>query len=993
MGGSPAVEVARVPKESLPSAFSFSGFDRLMPFRIRDILLVSSLYDSFVIEQDGRLTELLLSEYAQLNLSYAPMVTRVSSGEEALARLQEQRFDLIITMSHLGDMEVREFGRRAKRQRPDMPVVLLVYNTRELTLLAEQELKPDIDRVFAWRGDARILLAIVKCIEDSVNVAADAYEGQVRCLLLVENSVRFYSSYLPMLYTELMRQTQALMAEGIDVMDKLLRMRARPKILLAETYEEAERLYEDYADYLLCLITDASFDRGGQRDPRAGVELIRAVRRSDPDLPVLLQSSDETRAQEAHALGVSFLHKDSPTLLADLSGFMKTNLGFGDFLFMLPSGAVVGRASDLTAMARLLKEVPGDSIRYHARRNHFSNWFMARTEFELALRLRPVRAGQFADDEALRAYLRENLAEYRKLSRRGRVADFSRQHFDASSSFARIGSGSLGGKGRGLAFLDALLSRYDFRERFPKVRITVPECAVLATGVFDQFMEENDLLGRALAARDDAEIAAAFVAARLPEAVRDDLTAFLAEVRYPLAVRSSSLLEDSQHQPFAGVYTSHMLANCHPDDEQRLEQLCHAIKLVYASTYYQTAKAYLRGTPNRIEEEKMAVLVQRMVGERHGDRFYPTIAGVAQSYNFYPLFEAKPEEGSASVVLGLGKGVVEGERSLWFSPAHPQRLPQFGSTRDMLRSSQRQFWALDLSRCEVFASTDGNAGLLRFELEDAEADGTLAPVASTYMPDNDAVYDGIARRGVRLVTMAGVLKTDYFPLPGLLRELLALGNRALAAPIELEFAAQPAAGPGETSEFAVLQIRPLVVGREAIDLDRRAIDEARVLVRSDAALGNGAIEDLVDLVFVHPARFDRGRTPDVALELRNLNERLAAEGRSYLLIGPGRWGSRDRWLGIPVAWSDISAARVIVETALADIAVEPSQGSHFFHNLTSFEVGYFTAHEDRDGAKVDWDWLLAQPVLAETEFLRHLRLPAPLAVYLDGRHGRGVVLR
>jgi len=980
-------------KESLPSAFSFAGFDRLMPFRIRDILLVSSLYDSFVIEQDGRLTELLLGEYAQLNLSYAPMVTRVSSGEQALARLQEQRFDLIITMTHLGDMEVRDFGRRAKRIRPDMPVVLLVYNTRELSLLGERELKPEIDRVFAWRGDARILLAIIKCIEDSVNAAPDAYEGQVRCMLLVENSVRFYSSYLPMLYTELMRQTQALMAEGIDVMDKLLRMRARPKILLAENYEEAERLYEDFADYLLCVITDASFARGGTIDPRAGVEFIRSVRRADPELPVLLQSSDEGRAQEAHALGVSFLHKGSPTLLTDLSGFMKANLGFGDFVFTLPSGTVVGRARDLTAMARLLKEVPGDSLRYHARRNHFSNWFMARTEFELALRIRPVRVGQFADNEELRRYLRDTLAEYRKLSRRGRVADFSRQHFDASSSFVRIGSGSLGGKGRGLAFVDALLSRYDFRERFPDLRITVPECAVLATGVFDLFMEENDLLGRALAARDDAAVAAAFVAGRLPEPVRDDLMAFLEEVHYPLAVRSSSLLEDSQHQPFAGVYTSHMLPNNHPDDEQRLEQLCHAIKLIYASTYYASAKAYLRGTPNRIEEEKMAVIVQRMVGELHGDLLYPAIAGVAQSYNFYPLFEAKPEEGSASVVLGLGKGVVEGERSLWFSPAHPQRLPQFGSTQDMLRSSQREFWALDLSRPERFASADGNACLVKRDLERAEADGTLGAVASTYMPDNDAVYDGISRSGVRLVTMAGVLKGDRFPLPALLCELLTLGSRGMAAPVEIEFAAQPALRAGERGEFAVLQIRPLVVGREEVDLERLATDGRRVVIGSNAVLGNGAIEGLVDVVLVRPDSFDRGRTADVALELRGMNERLVGEARPYLLIGPGRWGSRDRWLGIPVAWSDISGARVIVETAMADIAVEPSQGSHFFHNLTSFEVGYFTAHEGREGVQVDWDWLLAQPAAAETEFLRHLRLPAPLAVYLDGRHGRGVVLR
>ncbi len=980
-------------KDVLPSAFSFSGFDRLMPFRIRDILLVSSLYDSFVIEQDGRLTELLLGEYAQLNLSYAPLVTRVSSGEQALARLQDGRFDLVITMTRLGDMEVRDFGRRIKKLHPDLPVACLVYNTREIALIGEQELKPDIERVFAWRGDSRILLAIIKCIEDQMNAAADTFEGSVRCILLVENSVRFFSAYLPIIYTELMRQTQNLMADGIDVMDKLLRMRARPKILLAETYEEALQLYESYNDYMLCMITDAGFNRGGELDPMAGVELIRHVKREDPDLPVLMQSSDESRAREAHALGVGFLHKGSPTLLNDLRRFMKASLGFGEFIFMLPNGTEVGRASDLTAMSRLLKEVPADSIHYHARRNHFSNWFMARTEFELAMRLRPVKVSQFADSEALRSYLRDTLREYRELVRRGRVADFSRAHFDTSSSFVRIGEGSLGGKGRGLAFVNALLTRYDFKERFPDLRVFVPESAVLATGVFDEFMDENGLLGKALGDLPDEEIAEAFVRSRLPLDVVDDLVAFLDEVRYPLAVRSSSLLEDSQHQPFAGVYTSHMLPNNHPDDDVRLEQLCHAVKLVYASTYFRNAKAYLRGTPNRIEEEKMAVIIQRMVGDAHGDILYPCVAGVAQSYNFYPVYGEKPEEGSASVVLGLGKSVVEGGRSLWFSPKHPRHLPQFGTTDDYLRFSQREFWALDLSRPEVFARADGNAGLVCMDLERAEADGTLAAVASTYMPDNDAVYDGISRPGVRLVTMAGVLKTSMFPLPELLQDILELGSRGMAAPVEIEFAAGPKAREGRPAEFAVLQIRPMVVGREEIDLDRRVDDPERVIVYSESVLGNGAVENLTDIVYVRPDTFDRGYTPEVALELRYLNERLQREGTHYLLIGPGRWGSRDRWLGIPVDWADINWARMIVETEMEDIVVEPSQGSHFFHNLMSYEVGYFTAHAGKTGAKVDWDWLLAQPHAEETEYLRHVRLARPLRIYMDGRDGRGAVLR
>ena len=978
--------------EALASTLSFAGFDRLMTFRIRDILLVSSLYDSFVIEQDGRLTELLLSEYAQLHLSYAPRVTRFSSGEEALSRLEERPYDLIITMTRLGDMELADFGRHVKQIRPHIPVVCLVYNTREIALLGDADLTPHIDRFFVWRGDARILLAIIKSIEDQQNVAVDTERGSVRCILLVENSVNFYSAYLPLIYTEVLRQTQNLIADGIDLMDKLLRMRARPKILLAQDYERALELYQKYHDYMLCLITDAGFNRNGKLDTQAGIELIRHVHHNDPDLPVLLQSSDENRRSEAQALEAGFVHKGSPTLLKELRSFMKASLGFGDFVFFLPDGSEVGRAADLTAMSRVLKHVPADAIMYHGRRNDFSNWFMARTEFELAMRLRPVKVSSFSGGEEVREYLRGTLREYRELVRRGRVADFSRAQFDTSSSFVRIGEGSLGGKGRGLAFVNALLTRYDFRERFPDVNVFVPESAVLATGVFDQFMEDNDLLGRALEGGTDDEIAAAFVEARLSNDVVEDLAAFLDEVRYPLAVRSSSLLEDSQHLPFAGVYISHMLPNNHQTDRVRLKQLCRAVKLVFASTYFREARAYLRGTTNRIEEEKMAVLIQRMVGDFHGSLLYPVAAGVAQSYNFYPVFGEKPEEGSVSMVLGLGKGVVEGERTLWFSPAHPLRLPQFGSTQDYLDFSQREFWALDLSDPDVLPSRGGDAALVLRGLEQAEADGVLGPIASTYMADNDAVYDGISRDGVRLVTGAGLLKGGIFPLPSLLQDVLELGSRGMSSPVEIEFAANPCP-PEREPEFAILQIRPMLVGRESVRLDDHLNDPDRVVMYSEAVLGNGTIEGINDIIYVRPDTFDRGSTPDVALELRGMNARLEQEGANYALIGPGRWGSRDRWLGIPVVWADINGSRVIVETDMADLPVEPSQGSHFFHNLTSLEVGYFTAHAGHANARIDWEWLFAQPHSEETKYLRRISLTEPLRVVMNGREGRGAILR
>ncbi|MBC8366869.1 histidine kinase [bacterium] len=979
--------------ETFEDGVGVSHFERLMPFRIRDILLVSSLYDSFILEQDGHLTEMLMTEYAELNLSYAPVITRVSSGEEALDRLVERPFDLVITMTRLGDMEVSVFGEAAKEIRPDIPVVLLVYSTRELITPTEGKIDiPGIDLVFAWRGDVRILLGIIKCIEDRINAGPDAETANVRTLMLIEDSVRFYSSYLPMLYTEFMRQTQGLMVEGIDIRDRLLRMRARPKIILAQTFEEAEELYATFRNTMLGVITDAEFAREGEKDPAAGVEFARRVREQDPDLPILLQSSNEGRAREAHALGINFLHKHSPTLLGDLRHFMKTHLGFGRFIFTLPDGTEVARADDLMSMARQLVRVPPESLRFHALRNHFSNWFMARTEFALAQRLRPVKVSEFDDMEVMRQYLLDTLGEYREAVTSGRISDFRRGYYDASSNFMRIGTGSLGGKGRGLAFINSLFSRSDFKESIPDVKVYVPQSAVIGTDIFDQYMEDNDLFGVALSDQSDEAIAAAFLRARLPEQAFSDLRSFLSNVGYPLAVRSSSLLEDSQHQPFAGVYVSHMLPNNHPDDSLRLKQLLHAIKLVYASTYFSAAKAYISSTPNRIEEEKMAVILQRVVGRRHGDVLYPCIGGVGQSHNYYPVHGIEPEDGATSVVLGLGKAVVEGERSLWFSPKHPRILPQFPTTKDFLEHAQREFWMLDLSAPEAFAQIDGAGSLIKDGLARAERDGTLWPLGSTYMPDNDAVYDGISREGVRLVTFAHILKSDWFPLSDILEKVLSLGCRGMAAPVEIEFAANPDREGEYKPEFALLQIRPLVVGREEMRVDRDELDTERLLIYSEHALGNGRLDGIHDIVLVREDVFQREKTPEIALAVRNLNRKLADEGKPYLLVGPGRWGTRDRWLGIPVAWTDITWARAVVETELEGIKVKPSQGSHFFHNMISNEVAYFSALEGERESYMKLDLLADAPVVEETELLRHIRLDKPLDVFLDGHHGRGAVL-
>ncbi len=972
----------------------FSGFETLMPFRVQEVLLVASLYDSYTLEEGGRLTELLLSDYRELNLSSSPHVLRASTGEEALRLLEQRRFDLVITMTRLGDMAVSALARAIKQRRPDLPVVLLTFNTHELPRLAALTAPDGIDRVFLWTGDVRILLAIIKYVEDARNVEHDAREGGVRAILLVEDSIRFYSAYLPLLYTEVMQQTQNLMAEGLNLSHKLLRMRARPKVLLAGTFEEAWELYTRHRDSLLALISDADFPwRDGAADA-AGLELLRRIKRDDPRLPAVLQSADPSMEKAAATVGAGFLNKESPRLLAGLRDFMLEHFGFGDFVFRLPDGTELARAADLRTLTRLLAEIPDESLRFHAGRDHFSNWLRARTEFSLAAHIRPRKLEEFRSIADLRRFLVDTFAHFREQTQRGIVADFSRQQFDSSADFVRVGGGSLGGKARGLAFMNSVLNRYGVWDRFPSVSVLVPPTAVVGTDVFDRFLEHPGLRGFALSDQPDEEIARVFLQAPFPFEIRADLETYLRQVRWPLAVRSSSLLEDSQYQPLAGVYATHMLPNSHPELDVRLAHLCAAIKLVYASTFFRGAKSYLQATGNRVEEEKMAVIVQQIVGRRHGDHVYPDFAGVAHSTNFYPTAGARAEDGVAFVALGMGRTVVDGGKCLRFSPRHPQALPQFGTVRDLLHNSQREFMALDVSRPGAGPDRDGDANLAKLPLAAAEEHGTLDAVGSVYCPENEAVYDGIHRPGARLVTFAHVLKSDLFPLAGVLGFLLDLGQRAMSCPVEIEFAVSRGAGPPDRpDEFGFLQIRPLAAGYETPELAPDLLAAPDALCATSVALGNGRIEALRDVVYVPPANFDRGATVAIAEEVAQFNRALQREGRPYLLIGPGRWGSADRWLGIPVKWAQIAGARVIVETDLEDFKVTPSQGSHFFQNLTSFRVGYLTVNAAEGGGRLDWTWLDAQPAHAQTAHLRHLRLAGSLTVLIDGRTGRGVVLK
>lgn len=975
----------------------FEGFQQLMKIRIRDVLLVSSLYDLYVFEEDGRLYELIRDEYKGMNLSHAPELTRVSSGEEALEMaVQERRFDLIITTPHIEDMHPTKFAQLVRDTNLNIPLVLLGYDNRELTSYLSHPHSALFDRIFVWQGDFRILIGIIKHLEDHLNLDHDLRTVGVQVILLIEDSVRYYSSFLPLIYTEIFKQSVRLISEGVNYSDRYLRMRARPKILLATNYEDATYYFDKYHEHLLGVISDVDFMCDGKQDPEAGIKFARKVKAFHDDMPVLLQSKRSENEAKAYDVGASFLLKDSPTLLNDLGRFMTDNFSFGDFVFRLPNGEVVGRAHDLVSLEKELHEVPEESIRYHAERNHFSSWLKARTEFWLASRFRATQVSEFDSTEDLRTVLTSALKEYRRARQRGVITDFKKETFDPKNSFARIGGGSLGGKARGLSFINVLLNNWGIYKRFKGIRIRVPPAVVLGTDVFDYFLEENNLREFALSDASDEEINERFLkATRFPKTVVFQLSQFLELIRSPLAVRSSSLLEDSQYHPFAGVYNTFMLTNNHHDSQERLHDLLNAIKVVYASTFYRHSKEYIKVTSYRLEEEKMAVIVQKMVGAFHRDRFYPDFSGVAKSHNFYPVPPQKATDGIISVALGLGKTVVEGGRTVKFVPRYPQNILQFATIEETLRNSQQDFYAVDLNAPPAESSAGYEARVRNYKLKVAEEDGPLFFVGSTYNHENHAVYDGLSRQGARLVTFAPVLKGGVFPLPEIAELLLEIGRKEMGTPVELEFAVTMTPGHGQPKEFGVLQMRPLVLSREMEQLSVNEVDPERILCRSARVLGNGVIEDIRDIVMVDIDRFDRARSREVAREVHQFNTRMVNGERPYLLIGVGRWGSMDPWLGIPVKWEQISGARVIIEAGLKDIDVEPSQGSHFFQNITSFMVGYFTipgGNRSRD-AVLDWEWLNAQPVEAELAFTRHIRLEQPLTVKMNGHKQRGVILK
>jgi len=967
-------------------------FDSLMPFKVRDILLVSSLYDIYSLREDGQLANLVMSEYAELRLSSAPMIKRVDSGSSALEALKTNGFDLIIVFRSLHDIDSLDFNRKARRLHPDIPIVLLAFHHRELESIRDR-IDGAFDNVFFWSGESKILLTIIKIIEDKKNVEADTQLIGVRVIILVENSVRFYSSFLPLIYTETMQQTSALLLESINSASRLLRMRARPKILLAQNFEEALALFEKYKKYLLGIISDIRFSKDGQSDKEAGIKLARMIKKEISDLPVLLQSTDEAKADSAEECNAGFLNKKSPTLLSELGVFINENFGFGDFVFKLPDGTELDRAHNFSSMKKIVEGVDIRSLVYHAEKNHFSNWIMARTEFDLAARLRPKKASEFKHPDEIRTYLLKVLDDFLHERQVGVITDFSRDHCDGRAEFLRIGEGSLGGKGRGLAFVNNLINCFPVYNAFPGIRISVPRSAVICTGVFDRFMGENNLSEFALGDHTDEEIFKAFTSAKLPSDLVEDLKSYLAVTDFPLAVRSSSLLEDSHYQPFAGIYDTYFLPNNYHSLRGRVARLLTAIKLIYASVYCRNSRNYIEATGNRAEEEKMAIILQEIVGKDRGGHFYPVLSGLARSYNFYSVGRIKPEEGIAYIALGLGKTVMEGENCLFFSPANPQVLPQFSAPKDYLKNSQREFFAVDMNKPAVFPKKGGKDGLVKLKMTESEPYGVLRFVGSTYSPDNDRIYPGVGRKGARIITFDPILKSKIFPLSEILQYLLQLGSRAMNVPVEMEFAVEMSTKKDKPHEFRFLQIRPMLVDSSFEDISVFEDEGKEVFCKSDQALSHGRIDDIRDIVFVKSENFDRANMIHMVDDIAEYNQKFKNKNESYMLLGPGRWGTSDRWLGIPTKWDQISSARVIVEADYGDFVVEPSFGTHFFQNLITFQIGYLTVNSQSKNNFLDWDWLNSIKAVSETEYVRHVRLKRPLNIMIDGRIGKAVVFK
>lgn len=973
--------------------FKDTQFANLMTRRIFNVLLIANPYDAFMLEDDGRIDEKIFNEYTSLSLRYPPRFTQVSTCEEALAQLSSMPYDLIICMPGTGDNEGFDVARTIKGQYEHIPMVILTPFSHGITKRIANEDLSSFDYIFCWLGNTDLLVSIIKLIEDKMNLEHDVSEVGVQIILLVEDGIRFYSSILPNLYKFVLKQSQEFSTEALNAHQRTLRMRGRPKIVLARTYNEAIGIYEKYKNNILGVITDVRFPRveRGEKDALAGIKLCAAIRKEDPFVPLIIQSSESENVLYAAKYDAAFIDKNSKKMDVDLRRIVSDNFGFGDFIFRNPDTLEeIARVKNLKELQNILFAVPAESFLYHISRNHVSRWLYSRAMFPIGEFLKPITWNSLQDVDAHRKIIFEAIVKYRKMKNQGVVAVFKRDRFDRYSNFARIGDGSLGGKGRGLAFIDNMVKHHPEFEEFENARVAIPKTVVLCTDVFDEFMDTNNLYQIALSDADDDVILRYFLKAKLPDRLVEDFFTFFDVVKSPIAIRSSSLLEDSHYQPFAGIYNTYMIPYL-DDKYEMLRMLSDAIKGVYASVYFRDSKAYMQATSNVIDQEKMAVILQEVVGKQYDNRYYPNFSGVLRSLNYYPIGDEKAEDGIASLALGLGKYIVDGGQTLRVSPYHPNQVLQTSEMETALRETQTQFYALDTAHVGNDFKVDDGFNILKLKVKEADKDKSLSFIASTYDPYDQVIRDGIYDGGRKIISFCGVLQQGVFPLPELLQMSMKYGAESMKRPVEIEFACN--INDDRTGEFYLLQIRPIVDAKQVLDEDLSGIPDDRCLLRSSNSLGHGISEDVVDVVYVKTDdNFTAMNNPAVADDVERINRKFLADGRNYVLVGPGRWGSSDYWLGIPVKWPHICASRLIVEVALKNYRVEPSQGTHFFQNLTSFGVGYFTVDGNAGNGLFRKDILDAMPAVEETRYVRHVRFDAPLKIMMDGKKQCGVVL-
>jgi CheY-like chemotaxis protein len=967
-------------------------FHNLISRQIKEILLVSTFYDAFIFEQDGRLSEQIFGEYRQLNLSTAPRVTSVPSGRDALQKISEQDYDLVILMMRIGEIDPFELSKLIKQKNKDLPVLLLLNVQSDLVIVENHKGDMDcIDDVFIWNGDTKLFLAMVKSIEDQLNVDHDTEIGLVRVILLVEDSVHYYSIFLPLLYSVIMRQTQRLINEELTDINKRLRMRARPKVLLVHSYEEAYHIYEKYKEYIVCVISDVKYSYRGQLDNEAGIKLIKTITNEQQDIPIILQSSERENAQKAKELGVFFIDKNSKKLLHNLREFIINNLGFGDLVFRDNDNKEIDRISSLNDIERVLKKLPEESLLYHSNSNHFSNWLVAHGEVVLAKRIRPMKATDFPTVKDLRTFLLKIFEEVRRDKSRGKIINFDPVSLTEVDQIIRLAEGSLGGKGRGLAFLNALFVTMEFDEKYPEVRISLPSTAIIGTNEFDSFVDGLNI-DDSIMNMTDRQIDEMFLKGELSADLQSKISIYIDSIEYPIAVRSSGLLEDSQSQPFAGVYRTFMLPNNNPDKEIRIRQLTDAIKLVFSSVYSKNARTYIESLNYKTEEEKMAVIIQEIVGTNFNDtHYYPHISGAAQSYNFYPTSYMENSDGIASIALGLGKSVVEGKENYRFCPKYPKLEPLEPGER--IKSSQKDFYALSLEQNSFDLKEGDDATLVKLDLKTAEKEGSLKNLATVWDYQNNRFVDSLTTPGIRVLTFPGILKYSSIPFAEVLQEILEIGEIALGTPVEIEFAVNLSEDRpnGILPTFYILQIRPLSIAIESYNIDTENIDKERLFLYTEKGMGNGIIDNITDIIYLDHDKFNKTETIQMQEEIEKLNEDMKRKDRDYILFGPGRWGSRDRFLGIPVRWAQINKAKVIVETGLEDFLIEASQGTHFFHNIVAMQVGYFTIPFVSETDFIDWKWLEQQQEVRRTGYFVHVRTPHPLIIKMDGKKGIALI--